>query len=253
MPLAAREWLDREFLRMGQREHQQQRRQAPRAYAPVRATEIPKMDGIRLQGDKITIHGVTYGRDQFRAKLQEIVETMQSDPASAYRDRKNPNHQQTVEEISLAYKFLNNELSPQDETAIVSEWHEATQESSEVSNEQPFRQLAEMMRDPEVRIALQRAKVGQPLDAAQRQIVARHNELEAQNNQIARREQAGSGGWMSTKPPHRVPSDLYRIDKIADPREKLHAVRELRAQIRADKEHRIITRGMPIIRLQSKQ
>jgi hypothetical protein len=147
MPLAAWEKIDREFLQMAQRERQQQRRQVPQAYAPVRATEIPKMDGIRLQGDKITIHGVTYGRDQFRAKLQEMVETMQRDSNSAYHDRRNPLHQQTVAEISLAYKFLNNELSPQDEAAIVTEWHEATQES-EGNTVEPFQELAQLMREP---------------------------------------------------------------------------------------------------------
>jgi hypothetical protein len=243
MPLAAREWLDREFMRMmqqGQRQRMQAPRYSYRQFFPAKAAaEAPKqMNGVRMNSNgSVTINGTTYSRDQFRAKLQEIVETMQRDSNSAYRDRRNPLHQQTVAEISLAYKFLNNELSPQDETAIVGEWHAATQEQGEVSNDQPYQQIAQMMRDPEVRIAKQRRDARAPLDGRQKAIMARHDALEAANNTIARKEAARAGGWMSTKPPHRIPSDLYALDRIRDPREKLHGVRELRAKIRGDKEH----------------
>jgi hypothetical protein len=63
-----------------------------------------------------------------------------------------------------------------------------------VSNPQPYQQIAELMRDPDARTALQRAKVGLPLDARQRQLVARHNELEVANNTQAYRERAIKGG-----------------------------------------------------------
>ena len=117
------------------------------------------MDGVKLNANgSVTIHGTTYSRDQFRAKLQAIVETMQGDPASTYRDRKNPNHQHTIEEVSLAYKFLNNELSPQDETAIVSEWH-AAEETTEVAN-MPRQEIAQIVGSSEGRIAPQRARTG---------------------------------------------------------------------------------------------
>jgi hypothetical protein len=224
-----------ELLRMAQRERQQ-RRPAPRAYAALRATETPKMDGVKLNSNgSVTIHGTTYGRDQFRTKLEEIVKTMQGDPASAYRDRKNPNHLQTVEEISLAYKFLNNELSPQDETAIVSEWQAATQESEVSTTLLPHQELAQIVSSSAGKIALQRARTGQPLDAAQKKIVERRNELEASNNTIARKEQAGSGGWMSTRRPPSIPSELFDLERIQDPRERTFAIRELRSRWRDDK------------------
>jgi hypothetical protein len=225
--------LDRELLRMIQRAPQP-RAPMPRAHVPAKV-EAAKMNGIRMNSNgTITVHDTTYSRAKFRAKLQEIVDTMQSDPASAYRDRRHPNHQQTVEEISLAYQFLNNELSPQDETEIVSEWHEA-EEITEVANTlQPFQEIAQIVGTPEGRIALQRARTGQPLDARQAAIVKRHDELNAANSAQARKEQAGSGGWMTTRRPHSIPAELHAIERIADARERTHAIRQQKAAWRDD-------------------
>jgi hypothetical protein len=234
-----------ELLRMMQQEQRQRQRARGAQYArsyrqffPAKAaTEAPKqMNGIKLNANgTVMIHGTTYSRDHFRAKLQEIVETMQSDPASAYRDRKNPNHQQTVEEISLAYKFLNNELSPQDETEIVSEWH-AAEETTEVADTLlPHQEIAQILGTPEGRIALQRSRAGQPLDARQAAIVARHNELEAANNAQAYREQASESGTFKTTRPHMIPAELHAIERITDVRERVHAIRQQRAAWRDDK------------------
>jgi hypothetical protein len=228
--------LERELQTMMRRAPQQRTprtaEQIQRVAAPVRATETSRMEGIKLSGDRITIHGTSYSRAEFRAKLQEIVDGMQSDPASAYRDRNNPNHQQTVEEISLAYKFLNYELSPQDETAIVSEWH-AAEEATEVATLQPFQEIAQIMGTPEGRVALQRARAGLELDARQKALVARHNELEAQNNAIALKERAVKTGLGKPRP-HYVAPELYRIEAIKDPRERIHAIRAQRAAWRDD-------------------
>jgi hypothetical protein len=76
--------------------------------------------------------------------------------------------------------------------------------------------------------------VGQPLDARQAALVARHNELEAANNAIARKEAASSGGTFKVTRPHMIPSDLYKIEGIRDARERAHASRELKAKWRDD-------------------
>ena len=217
MSLEQRQRLDMELQRMAQREQLQRQRAEGARYARnylqsrARATgEAPKqVDGIKLNSNgSITIQGTTYSRSEFRAKLQETIEAMQSDPASAYHDRRNPMHQQTVAEISLAYKFLNNELSPQDETQVIQEWQEAEAGSDMANTLQPHQEIAQIVSSPEGKIALQRARTGQPLDAAQKQIVQRHNELEAQNNTVARREQASKGGTMSIRPPRSIGSDV---------------------------------------------
>ena len=192
-------------------------------------------NGIKLNSNgTVTIHGTTYSRAEFRGALEINMREMRADPNSAYNDRRHPDHKQAIAEMALAYKFIAGELSESDEREIVTEWHEATQETSEVSNPQPYQQIAEMMRDPEVRIAKQRRDAGQVLDAKQKAIMARHDELEAANNTQARKEQAGSGGWMKITRPHSIPAELHAIEKISDVRERTHAIRQQRAAWRDD-------------------
>src|SRR5207249_1766930 len=121
-----------------------------------------------------------------------------------------------IAEMNLAYKGLAGELSDGELTEIVTEWNQALEETTEVATLQPFQELAEMMRDPQVRIAKQRRDAGQPLDARQKEIMARHDQLETANNNIARKEQAGAGGTFSTKRPAFVAPELYRIEAIKD-------------------------------------
>jgi hypothetical protein len=93
----------------------------------------------------------------------------------------------------------------------------------------PHQEIAQIVSTPEGRIALQRARTGQPLDARQAAIVRRHDELETANNAQARKEQAGSGRWMKTTRPHSIPAELHAIERIADPRERTHAIRAQKA------------------------
>jgi hypothetical protein len=228
--------LDDQLALMARREMAAQRRTPNyRQFFPAKMEAPKSVNGVRLNSNNtVTIHGTTYTRDQFRIKLRELVSGMQGDSKSAYRDRKHPNHQQAVEEVALAYKFLAGEISPQDEHAIVSEWNEATQES-EVSELQPHQEIAQILSTPEGRTALQRARTGQPLDARQKEIVARHDALEAQNNAVARKEQAGVGGVMKISRPPTIPSELFALERITDPKERLMGIRELQAKWRDDK------------------
>ena len=67
---------------------------------------------------------------------------------------------------------------------------------------EPFREIAAIMKMPEARIALQRRATGQPLDERQKAIVARHDQLLWLNNEQAYKEQAmptpaKPGPWVS--------------------------------------------------------
>jgi hypothetical protein len=199
----------------------------------ARAAKVaaPKMQNIKLDGDGITIHGQTFTREQFKAALDAI----RADPQSAYSNARDPNHKAAIAEMNLAYKGLAGELSEGELTEIVTEWNQSLEETTEVATLQPFQELAEMMRDPEVRIAKQRRDAGAPLDARQKEIMARHDQLETANNAQARREQAGAGGTFKTTRPHMIPAELHAIERIADPRERVHAIRQQRAAWRDDK------------------
>jgi hypothetical protein len=236
--------LDDELMRMAQRERQQQRRQgyAPpgirvsafRQFTPAKE-ETRKVAstgrGItRNKNGTVSVHGTTYTRDEFRGALELNIKAQREDPKSAYRNARDPNHKQAVEEINLAYRWLGGELTEQDETEVLTQWHDAEQqETSAVANPEPFQQIAEMWKDPEVRIAKQRRDAGAPLDDRQKEIMRQYDRLETANNTQARKEAAGSGGWMSTRRPHSIPAELHAIERIADPRERTHAIRQQKA------------------------
>jgi hypothetical protein len=200
------------------------------------AKETPKVNGVSLNSDgTVTVNGTRYTRDEFRGALELNIKAQREDPNSAYRNTRDPNHKQAVKEINLAYRWLGGELTESDEREIVTEWHEATQESSEVTDALlPHQEIAQIVGTPEGRVALQRARTGQPLDARQAAIVKRHDELEAANNTVARKEQASRGGWMKTTRPHSIPTELHAIERIADVRERTHAIRQQKAAWRDD-------------------
>jgi hypothetical protein len=100
-----------------------------------------------------------------------------------------------------------------------------------------IREMNRITADREGREALQRAATGQALDARQTAIVQRYRELEQANNEIARHEDKiknGAGGTMKISRPHYVAPELYALNKIQDPRERIHAIRALKSQWRDD-------------------
>jgi hypothetical protein len=191
--------LERELMRMELAERAA--RTAARGYginirayrqffpAKAAAKETPKMgNGIKLNGDgTVTVNGTRYTRDEFRGVLEENMKAQRADPKSAYNDRRHPGHAQAVSEMALGYKFMAGELTEGDEKQIVNDWSAATQEA-EVSNPQPYQQLAEMHRDPEVRAAKQRRDAGARLDDREQAIMREYDRLETANNVIGRKE-----------------------------------------------------------------
>jgi hypothetical protein len=204
-----------------------------RQFTPAKETpakETRKVNGVSLNSDgTVSVNGTRYTRAEFRGALEANIKAQREDPESAYRNARDPNHKQAVEEINLAYRWLGGELTESDEREIVNDWSAATQESNEVANPEPFQQIAEMWKDPAVRIAKQRRDAGAPLDAEQKEIMREYDRLEFANNSQARKEQAGSGGWMKTTRPHSIPAELHAIERIADPRERTHAIRQQKA------------------------
>jgi hypothetical protein len=186
--------------------------------------------------NSIVINSQIYDRGEFRRTLEANMKAVRADRASAYNDPRHPGHMSAVQEMQLGYRYLNGELSPENEREIVGEWNSAVTaaEETKVSNEQPFQEMAQIVSTAEGRIALQRARLGQSLDANQRALVDRHNELEMRNNAIARKEQASKGGWSKTTRPHMIPSELHAIERITDVRERTHAIRQQRAAWRDD-------------------
>ena len=87
---------------------------------------------------------------------------------------------------------------------------------------------------PEGKEALMRVRTGQSLTPQQAQLAEVYRELEAGVKAVARHEQHSPGGWMKTTRPHTVAPELYALEKIQDPRERIHAIRSLKSQWRDD-------------------
>ena len=227
--------LDNQYVKMMQRLNLR----AYRQFTPARATaakETPKVNGIKLNSNgTVTVHDTTYTRDEFRGALEINMKEMREDPNSADNDRRHPDHAQAVSEMALGYKFMAGELTEADERVIVTEWHDATQES-EVSNTlRPHQEIAQIVSTLEGRTALQRARMGQPLDARQAAIVARHNELEAANNVIAYKERAVKSGTKGPRP--YIPSDAMAWITNSNREQRRQLAAEWKAKTLADPEH----------------
>lgn len=106
-----------------------------------------------------------------------------------------------------------------------------------------FRELGELMTKPEMRIALQRSRTGQPLDGAQAALVARHDELLAANNAQARLERPPS----SAPPPMGVylGKDVLEFSKNPSQTERRHLAAEHIAKVKADNAHPYWNAGSP--------
>ena len=96
------------------------------------------------------------------------------------------------------------------------------------------REMNRIAADREGAEALRRAAAGQALDARQAAIVKQYKALEFAHNEQARHEQHSPGGWFKTTRPHALAPELYAIERIADPRERAHAIRRQQAAWRDD-------------------
>jgi len=98
------------------------------------------------------------------------------------------------------------------------------------------REMNRIAATPEGREARQRAATGQSLTPQQAALVARYRELETKNNEVARAEVARrQGGTFKISRPHTLPHELFDLERVADPKERLHGIRELRSRWRDDK------------------
>jgi hypothetical protein len=91
-----------------------------------------------------------------------------------------------------------------------------------------------IMSTVEGRIAIERWRTGQDLNAQQQRLVDDYQAYEktyADAADAAKPKEA-PGGWMKTARPHYISPELYRIEAIQDPRERVHAIRALRSEWR---------------------
>jgi hypothetical protein len=95
---------------------------------------------------------------------------------------------------------------------------------------QAVHRMNEIATTREGKEALQRAATGRGLSPAQAALVNEYKALEQQHN--AQAKPAYSGGTFKTRRPFALPKELFDIEKIADSRERLFAIRRLRGEWR---------------------
>ena len=148
-----------------------------------------------------------------------------------------------TDDEKTAQKFIEKLGSPNFNEATLTELKELSTQVSEAAEEQQMatkdaddiarvKEMNAIAAAPEGREARQRAATGQSLTPQQAALVKRYNELEFAHNEQARHEQHSPGGWMKTTRPQSVPNELYALERITDPREKVHAIRNLKAEMR---------------------
>ena len=177
------------------------------------------------------------------------MQAQRADPNSAFNNRRDPNHASAVSDMALGYKFMAGELTQSDEKEIVTEWHEATQES-EVAN--PYDELKEVYASADYKraVELQRGKImgaasklNLPENAAARAAWDKAEQIQRaiKAAEPVRQDRDYAGNPKS--PGGRMPDTGRYISSMArelsklPPVEQAHRSRELIAGIRADKSH----------------
>ena len=163
--------------------------------------------------------------------------TAELEPETLYSDPKHPDHAAAVRDVNDAYRFNAYEMPDQEITEMATKLTGASTPAAPAAPAEPFREIAQIVSTPEGRIALQRKTTGQPLDARQAAIVARHDELLAANNAQARKEQASAGGWMKVRPPRSVGSDVQAWLNNPHIEQRRQLAREFIAKVQNDPAH----------------
>jgi hypothetical protein len=189
--------------------------------------------------DAFVRDGKRYDREGFRVLLRQQMQAARDDPAHPYNDSKHPQHAAAVADMRNGYRWLAGEVGEAEEVEIAGAVNAAIRGESEMpTNEKPeiqaVREMNRLASTPEGKEALMRARTGQSLTPQQAQLWEVYRELEAGVNAVARKEQHSPGGWMKTTRPHTVAPELYALEKIQDPRERVHAIRALKSQWRDD-------------------
>jgi hypothetical protein len=182
--------------------------------------------------------GQRYDRDGFRELLQRQMQAARADPADPYNDSKHPQRAAAVADMRNAYRWLGGEVGEDEERDIAGAVNEALRGETEVTTEMrpelgPVHRMNQIASTTEGRVALQRDRLRQALTPSQAALVSEYRALEQAHNAAVK--PVYTGGTFKTGRPHTLPRELYGLEKIADPRERLHGIREMRAQMRDDK------------------
>jgi hypothetical protein len=234
--------LDMELQRMWQQGQQQQRRPAPRVYAPVRATEAPKMNNkitLNAGGQEHTLTLDMLQSPEGRAAIREVlalrIADIRADRAHPYNDAKHPDHAAAVRDMNDAYRFNNYEMPDTEIAEMASKLTSTITPAAPSAPAEPFREIAQIAGSREGKIALQRRDTGQPLDPQQTRLVARHDELLALNNTQARKEQASAN---SPKPLNTyIGRDVMAFATNQNKVQRQQLAAEHRAKVLGDTNH----------------
>ena len=191
-------------------------------------------DGRKFNWD-LDILKTARGRATVREVLPQLIEAARADPNHPYNDTRNPGHAAAVAEMQLAYRWLGNEMTNQEESQVAKGLLDAFNTQAPIDDKQAFQELAELMDKPEMRIALQRQRTGQSLDPAQAKLVAQHDELLAANNAQARLERPPTGGRLRGTDNYNA-GYILELSKLP-PVEQANRARELAAAMRNDPAH----------------
>ena len=126
------------------------------------------MKGITFDvgGSKYHLDESDLKTEQGRAKINKVLELriqeIRADPTHPYNNRNDAGHAAAVAEMNAAYRFRGGEMPQQEIAEMVTK---LTGGGAQAAPAAPYQQIAELMSKPEMRVALQRSRTGQPLDA----------------------------------------------------------------------------------------
>jgi hypothetical protein len=189
--------------------------------APTEAKAVGMMKSIKIGGRFYTWRQLSDPaiRREILPQVEALIAQVKRDPAAfGY----------TAEDVKAAVAWTTGQYDGMEEHEMA----KLTGAFQPGAAAAPYQQLAELMSKPEMRVALQRSRTGQPLDATQQKLVARHDELMLLNSQQARSERPYSGGKLGPTTKY-IPSAIRDLAKLPDV-ERANRSREMIAALRKD-------------------
>jgi hypothetical protein len=169
-----------------------------------------------------------------REMLPRLMRAARADPDHPF----NKGDAAAAADMQAAYRWLNNEMTEEEVSEVTTRLTNGVAQNAAPDGVTAARDLAELMKVPGVTTALQKRQVDgdRRLTAEEKQLLARHDDLQRANNEQARRERPAAftvGENQLRGQDKFMPAEVWAISKMP-PREQANASRELRAQWRSD-------------------
>ena len=204
-------------------------------------------DGRKFNWD-LDILKTAQGRATVGEVLPQLIKAARSDPKHPYNDTRHPSHSDAVREVDAVYRWLNNEMTPQEEGDMAKGLLSSFEKSALPEAPAAMTELSQLYASSEYKRAsllakTNSAKLNDPDHRAEKSAWNRAAELEAavkasepKRQDVAYDGSPKSPGGLMKDTSRYVASSILELSKLP-PGEQANRAREMAAAMRNDPAH----------------